>query len=367
MNTRVSSLARLVGGAALRDVFEDLTLKQRQIDVLQAELASLKSCLDTLSAEDAQRRQALAQAQGVVSAVDVGHTCVEFDAGGQVLAANRSFCALLGYDERDIVGMHHRSFVDPAESGAAAYREFWSDLNAGKTHVDAFRRVTKSGSAIWIHGTYAPVRDETGRLTKVVAIGTDITAAKLREADFGGQLAAIGKSQAVIEFSLDGKVLDANANFLDVLGYTLADIMGQHHSMFVEPSERSGADYRLFWDKLGRGEFHAGQYKRIGKGGKEVWIQASYNPITDLNGKPFKIVKYATDVTAAKLKEADFSGQLAASTTACSSIRPCAPAPSTASSGRSSAAGSSMRASTSAWARAARRSGCRPPTTRSWT
>jgi methyl-accepting chemotaxis protein len=131
----------------------------------------------------------------------------------------------------------------------------------------------------------------------VVKYATDITDQKIKAADFEGQLSAIRKSQGVIEFSLDGKVLDANDNFLNLLGYSLPEIKGQHHSMFVDPAYRTTTEYRMFWEKLGRGEFDAAQYKRIGKGGKEVWIQASYNPIMDMNGKPFKVVKYATDVT----------------------------------------------------------------------
>ena len=127
---------------------------------------------------------------------------------------------------------------------------------------------------------------------------TDITQQKLQSADYEGQLAAISKAQAVIEFGLDGKILNANDNFLKMLGYTLDEVKGQHHSMFVEHAYRQSADYRLFWEKLGRGEYDAGQYKRVGKNGAEIWIQASYNPILDVNGKPFKVVKYATDITA---------------------------------------------------------------------
>src|SRR6202035_1686501 len=126
------------------------------------------------------------------------------------------------------------------------------------------------------------------------------------------QIAAIGKSQAVIEFNMDGTIITANANFLGAMGYTLEEIRGRHHSMFVEASEREGAGYREFWTKLNRGEYQAAEYKRIGKGGKEVWIQASYNPIMDLNGKPFKVVKYATDTTEQKLRNADYQGQIAA-------------------------------------------------------
>ena len=141
-------------------------------------------------------------------------------------------------------------------------------------------------------------KDETGQLLATLhTMQANLRERDVRDADFRGQMAAISKVQAVIEFTLDGKILSANDNFLRTLGYSLAEIKGQHHSMFVEPSYRSSPDYRLFWEKLARGEYDAGQYKRIGKGGTEVWIQASYNPIIDVNGKPFKVVKYATDVS----------------------------------------------------------------------
>ena len=129
-------------------------------------------------------------------------------------------------------------------------------------------------------------------------------------ADLTGQLAAISRSQAVIEFALDGTILQANANFLNTMGYALEDIKGKHHSMFVEPGYRQSAEYKSFWQRLGGGEFDSGQYERIGKGGKVVWIEATYNPILDKGGKPFKVVKYATDITADKLHNADSQGQL---------------------------------------------------------
>ncbi|HEY1065525.1 MAG TPA: PAS domain-containing protein, partial [Pirellulales bacterium] len=130
--------------------------------------------------------------------------------------------------------------------------------------------------------------------------------------DMLGQLNAINKVMAVIEFELDGTILKANDNFLNALGYSLEEIEGRHHRMFCEPSYTQSNDYRAFWENLARGEFQAGEFKRIGKGGKEIWIQASYNPIFDAAGKPFKVVKYATDVTPAKMQSADFQGQLAA-------------------------------------------------------
>jgi methyl-accepting chemotaxis protein len=204
----------------------------------------------------------------------------------------------MGYQMEEILGRHHRVFVAPAEAMTADYGSFWNDLAAGKPRSDVFKRMTKDGREVWIQAIYSPVSDATGRPFKVVKIATDVTSQRLKAADQAAQLAAVHKGQAVIEFSLDGKVLDANANFLHALGYTLDEIRGQHHSLFVEPQYSHSAQYRAFWDKLGRGEFDAGQYKRIGKGGREVWIQATYNPIFDLSGRPFKVVKYATDITA---------------------------------------------------------------------
>lgn len=184
-----------------------------------------------------------------------------------------------------------------AERNSSAYREFWAALNRGDYQAGEFKRIGKGGREVWILASYNPLLDESGKPFGVVKFATDITADKLKNADLAGQIAAIDKAQAVIEFNMDGTIITANANFLGALGYSLAEIKGKHHSMFVEPSERDGAGYREFWAALNRGEYQAAEYKRIGKGGKEVYIQASYNPILDLNRKPFKVVKYATDTT----------------------------------------------------------------------
>ena len=166
---------------------------------------------------------------------------------------------------------------------------------------------------MWIQASYNPILDAKGKPMKVVKFATDVTARRLRAADFEGQLNAVSKAQAVIEFNLDGTIIKANDNFLNVMGYSLEEVQGKHHSIFVESAQRDSPEYRRFWEKLARGEYDAGQYKRIGKGGKEVWIQASYNPILDMNGKPFKVVKYATDVTEARRQNemnAAFKGAL---------------------------------------------------------
>ncbi|TWB65102.1 methyl-accepting chemotaxis protein [Bradyrhizobium sacchari] len=239
------------------------------------------------SMTDASKIAANSRAQAVI----------EFKLDGTIVTANENFCKALGYSLDEIQGKHHSIFVAPAERDGAAYREFWAKLNRGEYQAGEFKRIGKGGREVWIIASYNPLLDEKGKPFGVVKYATDMTAEKLKNADLAGQIAAIDKAQAVIEFNMDGTIITANANFLATLGYSMAEIKGHHHSMFVEPAERDSAAYREFWAALNRGQYQAAEYKRIGKGGKEVYIQASYNPILDLNGKPFKVVKYATDTT----------------------------------------------------------------------
>ncbi|MEW6150532.1 MAG: PAS domain-containing methyl-accepting chemotaxis protein, partial [Pseudomonadota bacterium] len=232
-----------------------------------------------------------------VAAASRSQAVIEFNMDGTIITANANFLGALGYSLDEIKGKHHSMFVEPKERDGAAYREFWAALNRGEYQAAEYKRIGKGGREVWIQASYNPVFDEKGKPFKVVKFATDVSAQKLKNADLAGQIAAIDKAQAVIEFNMDGTIITANANFLGALGYSLAEIKGKHHSMFVEASERDDSRYREFWAALNRGEYQAAEYKRIGKGGKEVYIQASYNPILDLNGKPFKVVKYATDVT----------------------------------------------------------------------
>ena len=232
-----------------------------------------------------------------LAAINRAQAVIEFKLDGTVVTANENFCKALGYSLAEIEGKHHSLFMPQADRDSAAYREFWEKLNRGEYQAGEFKRIGKGGREVWILASYNPVMDDTGKPFGVVKFATDVTAQKLQNADLAGQIAAIDKAQAVIEFNMDGTIITANANFLGAVGYSLAEIKGQHHSMFVEPNERESGPYREFWAALNRGEYQAAEYKRIGKGGKEVYIQASYNPILDLNAKPFKVVKYATDVT----------------------------------------------------------------------
>jgi methyl-accepting chemotaxis protein len=232
-----------------------------------------------------------------IAASDRAQAVIEFNLDGSVRTANDNFLKSLGYSLDEIKGKHHSMFMPQAERDSAAYREFWAKLNRGEYQAGEYKRIGKGGKEVWILASYNPMLDETGKPFGVVKFATDITDQKLKNADLSGQINAIGKSQAVIEFNMDGTIIAANENFLNAMGYTLGEIRGKHHSLFVEPSERESAEYREFWASLNRGQYQAAEYKRIGKNGKEVYIQASYNPILDLNGKPFKVVKYATDTT----------------------------------------------------------------------
>ncbi|WP_322516436.1 PAS domain-containing methyl-accepting chemotaxis protein [Rhodopseudomonas palustris] len=234
---------------------------------------------------------------GQVEAIGKSQAVIEFNMDGTIRTANENFLRTLGYALAEIQGKHHSMFVEPSMRGTPAYREFWAALNRGEFQAAEYKRIGKGGKEVWIQASYNPILDEKGKPAKVVKFATDVTEQKLKNADLAGQIEAIGKSQAVIEFNMDGTIINANDNFLNALGYTLAEIRGKHHSLFVEPHEREGGAYREFWASLGRGQYQAAEYKRIGKGGREVYIQASYNPILDLNGRPFKVVKYATDVT----------------------------------------------------------------------
>ena len=228
---------------------------------------------------------------------------IEFDLDGTILTANKTFLDTVGYTLDEIVGKHHRMFVDPAEVAAPAYAAFWQSLARGEFQSAQYRRLGKGGRELWLQATYNPLLDKHGKVTKVIKFATDITEQKNIAADQAGKIAAISRAQAVIEFKLDGTILTANENFLATLNYRLDEVVGKHHRIFVEPAFGASREYEDFWARLRSGEFIAAEFKRLAKGGAEVWIQASYNPVFDANGKPVKVVKFATDITERKRAE----------------------------------------------------------------
>ncbi len=229
---------------------------------------------------------------------------IEFDVNGTIVSANDNFLSAMGYRLDEIVGRHHSMFVDPSYRDTADYRAFWQKLGRGEFTVAQCRRLGKGGREIWLEASYNPILDAQGRAVGVIKLATDITGRKVAAVEMEGKVEAISRSQAVIEFSLDGTILHANENFLSLMGYRLDEIAGRHHSMFVEPAQRDGAEYKAFWETLRRGEFRAGQFRRMGKSGAQVWIEASYNPILGADGKPYKVVKFATDLSERKQQNA---------------------------------------------------------------
>lgn len=232
----------------------------------------------------------------MLDALSRSQAIIEFDLTGKILKANDNFCKAIGYQEAEIVGRSHSMFLSPDDAASAEYKTFWAKLSRGEYDQGQYRRRAKNGDDIWIEASYNPVF-RFGKPYKVVKIATDITSIKRKSAEDDGKLAALSRAQAMIEFTPDGKILSANENFLAALGYTAEEIVGKHHSMFCEQAYAQSQDYRSFWDELRTGRFSSGQFMRLGKDGKRVFIQASYNPILDDRGHVFKVVKFAFDVT----------------------------------------------------------------------
>ncbi len=239
---------------------------------------------------------ATTDSRAIVTALMKSQATIEFDLQGNILNANDNFCRALGYKLSEIVGRHHSIFCEPDYVATQAYRDFWKKLGRGEFDAGEYKRVGKDGREVWIQASYNPLMSG-GKPYRIVKLASDITSAKLKAADAEGKISALSRAQAVIEFTPKGEILVANENFLSVVGYRLDEIRGKHHSMFCEPGYVRSQAYADFWKKLASGEFVAGEFPRIGKDGQVVWIQASYNPIFDMSGRIFKVVKFATDVT----------------------------------------------------------------------
>jgi methyl-accepting chemotaxis protein len=269
---------------------------QDETGMLLASLDAMQSALRARDEKDADYR-------GQIAAINRAQAVIAFDMDGKVLEINENFARVMGYSSAEVVGKHHSQFVEGGFAQSAEYRAFWEKLKLGGYHNDTFRRIAKGGREVWLTATYNPITDLDGKVIKVVKYASNVTDQMLRNADHTGQLEAINRSQAVIEFELDGTVRCVNDNFARVIGYSEVELKSKHHSMFVDPAFAGSPEYRAFWSKLNRGEYEVGTFKRLGKGGREVWLTASYSPIRDANGTPFKVVKYASDVTAAHLAQ----------------------------------------------------------------
>lgn len=239
---------------------------------------------------------------GILNALDRSQAVIEFTLEGKILHANKNFLDVTGYSLNEIIGRHHSIFVERKEASSPAYKAFWEKLGNGEFDTGKYKRVTKAGDDIWIQAAYNPILDGNGKPFKVVKFATDITQTEITTNENSAKISAISRSQAVIEFELDGTIITANDAFLSVMGYTREEIVGKHHRMFAHEDFAKSSEYHHHWERLRNGEFIEGKFERVSKDGKEVWIQASYNPLFDLDGKPYKIVKYASDVTHVELE-----------------------------------------------------------------
>ncbi|MGC4073099.1 MAG: PAS domain-containing methyl-accepting chemotaxis protein [Nibricoccus sp.] len=256
-------------------------------------------------------RDELADLRGQLAAISKAQAVIEFNLDGTILTANDNFLTTVGYTLEEIKGRHHAMFVDAAFRESTEYKQFWLDLAAGQFQAAEYKRVGKGGRPVWIQASYNPIFDSAGNPFKVVKYATDITARKVSDINNTRQIEEINRTQAVIEFQADGTIVTANQNFLAAMGYTLEEIRGRHHSTFVEAAYRDSSEYRQFWRDLNEGRFQTAEFKRVAKGGREIWIQATYNPMFDASGKVARVVKFAIDITARKQAEASLKATLA--------------------------------------------------------
>nr|WP_318013684.1 PAS domain-containing methyl-accepting chemotaxis protein [Marinomonas sargassi] len=222
---------------------------------------------------------------------------IEFKTDGTILDANDNFLNTVGYSLNEIQGKHHRIFCDHAYSQTKEYSQFWQQLALGNSINDRFLRYTKGGKEIWLEASYSPVKDHSGNTICIVKVATDITNSVQQANIQNGILKALDRSTATISFNGDGTIIEANNNFLSTAGYKLHEVQGQHHSMFCDDSLVNSNEYKQFWNKLNSGEFIQGLFQRKNSHGDTIWLEASYNPIIDENGKLLRIVKFASDVT----------------------------------------------------------------------
>lgn len=232
----------------------------------------------------------------IVKAINTTQAVIQFSVDGRIEHANENFLNLMGYQLQEVQGKHHSIFVEPGSANSADYQQFWADLRSGKSKTAEFKRIAKSGKEVWIQASYTPII-KNGKVQNVIKFASDVTEQVAKQANFESQLQAIHRAQAVIEFDLEGKILFANPNFLNLMGYSLQEITGQHHRIFVDPKEAASNNYTDFWRRLRDGNYQTAEYKRFTKSGKEVWIHATYNPIKGSDGKVLKIVKFANDIT----------------------------------------------------------------------
>ncbi len=253
----------------------DVTQQQRELEDLRDELNARIDIMDTTS---------------IVS---------EADLKGDITTINKKYVDISKYSKEELIGSPH-SITRHPDMPKEVFKTMWQTIGRGQIFRGIIKNRAKDGTPYYVDAVIKPILGKNGKPRKYLGVRYDLTEQEIARHNMKGIVEAIDKSYACIEFTLDGTVLTANENFLKTMGYSLDEVKGRHHRMFCDPAYAQSGDYAAFWQKLNRGEFDTGVYRRLGKGGKEIWIQASYNPVKDEMGRLFKVVKLATDVTGQK-------------------------------------------------------------------
>lgn len=304
-------IASSISTAQVNDRTRALLLQsQQQAEELKAQEEEIRQNMEELTATQEEMSRKDMEMTGQLNAINNTMAAIEFSLNGVINSANEKFLHTMGYTLDEVKGKHHRMFVDIALADSREYKKFWEDLRSGIAQIGEFQRIGKHGKSIWLSASYTPILNQHGDPYKIIKFAQDITEQKIKALDFEGQIKAVNNTMASIEFTLDGKIVTANEKFLAAMGYTLSEIKGKYHRMFADEKYTQSLEYNQFWQELNNGISQSGEFRRIGKNKKEVWLNASYTPILNINGKPYKIVKFAQDVTAIKLKSLDFEGQI---------------------------------------------------------
>lgn len=235
--------------------------------------------------------------QELTNALSSSMAMIEFTPSGNILTANQNFLDTMHYKLSQIVGQHHSMFCTKKLVASDEYKSVWRELAKGKAVKGEFMRITSQGDEIWLAASYCPVLDNQGSVYKVVKIASDVTNTVQTMHNLNAQVKAVSRSMAIIEFDTKGNILEANDNFLETMGYSAAELKGQHHRLFCSQELANSETYRQLWQRLNHGEFVSGTFERVNKQGDTVWLDATYNPIFDTQGKLYKVMKFATDNT----------------------------------------------------------------------
>lgn len=246
--------------------------------------------------EDKQSQ--LDASNAVIAAIQHSMAVIEFSTSGDILTANQNFLNTVGYTLEEIEGKHHSLFCEDSLVKSSEYKDFWAQLSAGKFISGEFKRISKNGEELWLEASYNPIYNQDGKVIKISKFAADVTK-KLTEFKKTDELMkAFDRSSAMIEFGLDGTILSANENFCNAAGYSMDSLRGKHHSIFCKEEYVKSKEYPDFWMRLKKGETFGGRVERVTASGEPLWLEATYNPIRDVDGSIYKVVKFASNITA---------------------------------------------------------------------